>query len=217
MKKINIAPSLLSCDFSKLEKEILDVEKAGASYLHFDVMDGHFVKNITFGAPVLKCISKKHHMINDCHLMVTDPKDFLLDFIKAGADLITVHYETLKNNDFIEIYNILKLNNIKIGMSIKPNTQLDLLYPYLEKIDLVLVMSVEPGFGGQAFIPSSLERIKTLDNYRKEHHLNYLIEVDGGINDLTAKDVINSGADILVSGSYIFKSNNYKEAIERLK
>lgn len=217
MKEILIAPSILSADFSSLYDEIKSLKEDGASYLHFDVMDGHFVNNISFGSYVLNCISKKVDLIKDVHLMITDPLKYYLDFVKAGADLITFHYEAIKEEEILLLINKIKENNVKVGISIKPNTDVKKVEPYLSFVDLILIMSVEPGFGGQEFIESSLEKINYLDKKRKENNFLYKIEVDGGINNLTAPKVIENGADILVSGSYIFKSKDRKNAIKMLK
>ncbi len=217
MKEILIAPSILSADFSSLYDEIKSLKEDGASYLHFDVMDGHFVNNISFGSYVLNCISKKVDLIKDVHLMITDPLKYYLDFVKAGADLITFHYEAIKEEEILLLINKIRENNVKVGISIKPNTDVKKVEPYLSFVDLILIMSVEPGFGGQEFIESSLEKINYLDKKRKENNFLYKIEVDGGINNLTAPKVIENGADILVSGSYIFKSKDRKNAIKLLK
>jgi ribulose-phosphate 3-epimerase len=217
MKNIKISSSILSADFGQLETEIKAVEKAGSEYLHFDVMDGHFVQNISFGAPVLKCIYNKHHMINDVHLMITDPVLYVLDFLEAGADIITVHEEALKDEDFEKLYTTIKAHKKSIGLCIKPKTPVNTLLNYLSRVDLVLVMSVEPGFGGQKFMSESLEKIAQLRALKEENGYHYLIEVDGGINGETSKLCIDAGADILVAGSYIFKNDDYKKAIESLK
>jgi ribulose-phosphate 3-epimerase len=217
MKNIKISSSILSADFGQLETEIKAVEKAGSEYLHFDVMDGHFVQNISFGAPVLKCIYNKHHMINDVHLMITDPVLYVLDFLEAGANIITVHEEALKDEDFEKLYTTIKAHKKSIGLCIKPKTPVNTLLNYLSRVDLVLVMSVEPGFGGQKFMSESLEKIAQLRALKEENGYHYLIEVDGGINGETSKLCIDAGADILVAGSYIFKNDDYKKAIESLR
>lgn len=217
MRKIYIAPSILSADFAHLLDDILLVEKHGAEYLHFDVMDGHFVDNISFGIPVLKSISNKHHLINDVHIMIDNPKKYAKRFLDAGADILTFHYEACKDdNEVLEIIKIIKENNKKAGLSIKPNTPTDVVLPFLKDLDLILVMSVEPGFGGQTFIESSLDKIQTLRKTIDEYNYRCLIEVDGGINDKTSKMVINAGVDILVCGSYIF-NGDIKKNMEALR
>ncbi len=215
-KEVYVAPSLLSADFSKLNEEIKEVEDLGTRYLHFDVMDGHFVDNISFGIPVLKSIARTHHMINDVHIMISEPKKYAKAFIEAGADILTFHYEACTKEEVSEVIDLIHSLGIKAGLAIKPKTDVEEIIPYLSKLDLLLVMSVEPGFGGQEFISSSLEKIKKLDQYRTENNLNYLIEVDGGINEVTAKECREAGVDILVAGNYIFK-NDKKSAIKALK
>ncbi|MCD8204687.1 MAG: ribulose-phosphate 3-epimerase [Coprobacillus sp.] len=215
-KEVFVAPSLLSADFSKLNEEIREVEELGVKYLHFDVMDGHFVDNISFGIPVLKSISHTHHMINDVHLMISEPKKYVEDFIDAGADIVTFHYEACAKDEIEEIIDLIHSHGVKAGIAIKPKTDVSEIIPFLHDLDLLLVMSVEPGFGGQQFLPISLSKIKKLDEYRSENDLNYLIEVDGGINEVTAKECREAGVDILVAGNYIFK-NNKKDAIRALK
>lgn len=217
MKKVEVSPSILSANFLNLEKDILDVYKGGAKYLHFDVMDGHFVPNISFGSVILKQISKEHLLINDVHLMITDPDKYLLDFINSGADIITFHYEALKSDEEIfALINRIKSYKVKVGISIKPNTNVDAIAKFLPFVDLVLVMSVEPGFGGQKFMFNSVEKIKNLVKIREESDYNFLIEVDGGINNETSKLCIEAGVDILVAGSYIYNKEDKKAAIESL-
>ena len=217
MRKIYIAPSILSADFKNLSKDISLIESAGAEYLHFDVMDGHFVDNISFGLPVLESIQGSHHLVNDVHIMIENPKKFAKRFCDAGADILTFHYEACENDKEVEeVINIIKSANKKAGISIKPNTPVDVVYPFLSEIDLILVMSVEPGFGGQSFIESALDKIQSLRKIIDKNNYNCLIEVDGGINDKTAKSVLESGADILVCGSYVFKGD-IKKNIESLR
>lgn len=218
MREIFIAASILSADFKKLKDEIINLKNEGVDYLHFDVMDGHFVNNISFGSYVLECIKDSTKLIKDVHLMITNPEKYYMDFIKAGADLITFHYEAIeKKEDIFLLINKIKENNVKVGISIKPNTKVNDILEFLPYVDLVLVMSVEPGFGGQKFIDTSLNKIRELYEIKNENKYIFLIEVDGGINDKTSKGVILNGADILVSGSYIFKSENRKESILKLK
>ena len=216
MKKVEIAPSILSADFLHLEDEILKIKNLGCKYLHFDVMDGHFVNNISFGIPVLKCIDHKFGLINDVHLMIENPSIYIKGFIEAGADIITFHYEAMKSEEEIfKLIDLIHSYNKLAGLSIKPKTPVSSIEKFLTKLDLVLVMSVEPGFGGQEFIKESLEKIKLLKSL-KEMNKNFIIEVDGGINGNTAPSCIKAGADLLVSGSYLYKSKNIKEDYERL-
>lgn len=212
---MKIAPSLLAFDFSDLRSQIDEVNKY-ADWLHYDVMDGHFVPNITFGPDILKDIKKMTPLFMDVHLMISEPLKFLDRFIEAGADLITFHYEAVDADTALAIIEHLGEKGIKVGMSIKPNTDPTLLVPFLDKIDLVLVMSVEPGFGGQSFMANAYDKIVYYDQFRHEYDLNYLIEVDGGINDKNANSLVECGADILVSGSYVV-SGDIKANITKLK
>ena len=209
-----VAPSILSANFNNLIEEIKSVDNA--KYLHIDVMDGKFVPNITIGPLVMKHFKDEiHNMVMDVHLMIADPIKYAPDFKEAGADIITFHYEAVK---FAEpAIDAIRDLGVKVGISIKPLTDINVLDDLLDKVDLVLIMSVEPGFGGQTFIPSALDKIKYLADRRKEKGYNYLIEVDGGINKQTAKQCIEAGVDILVAGSYIFKSNNRKALIEEIE
>ena len=211
---VKVAPSILSANFNNLIEEIKSVDNA--KYLHIDVMDGKFVPNITIGPLVMKNFKKEiNNMVMDVHLMIADPVKYAPEFANAGADIITFHYEAVK---FAEpaIEEIKKLG-VKVGISIKPLTDINVLDDLLDKVDLVLIMSVEPGFGGQEFIPSALDKIRYLADKRKEKGYNYLIEVDGGINKETAKLCAEAGVDILVVGSYIFKSNNRRALIEEIE
>ncbi len=202
---MRVAPSILSADFSSLESSINRVNEC--SILHIDVMDGVFVPNISFGAMIQKSIRKKFpNHIFDTHLMIIDPIKYVKDFADAGSDYLTFHIEA--KSDIKETIDLIHSYQMKAGISIKPNTNPDVLIPYLDNLDLVLVMSVEPGFGGQSFMPNSLDKIEWLYNYRKEHNLNYLISVDGGINDKTYSLVEDKGTDIAVMGSFIFKQEN---------
>lgn len=210
---VQIAPSILSADFARLGAEVKALEKAGADLIHLDVMDGHFVPNLTFGPMLVKAIRPYTTLPFDVHLMMTNPAPFIAEFARAGADMITVHLES--DADIADLIALIKKEKKKAGISIRPKTSVSKLLPYLPMIDLVLVMSVEPGFGGQPFIKHSLEKIVELNALigRK----NVQISVDGGINDITAPACILAGADILVAGSYVFKHKPYKRQIMQLK
>lgn len=208
-----ISPSILACDFLNLENELNLLNNTDCEYLHLDVMDGHFVNNLTFGYQLISCIRTKTNKVLDVHLMISNPTRYLEEYINAGSDIITIHLEI--KEDINNIIDIIKRNNKKVGIAIKPDTDLDLLTPYLDKIDLVLVMSVNPGFGGQSFIESSTNRIKHLVKLREENNYNYVINVDGGVNNSTRDKV--EDADILVAGSYVFNSDDYQERITSLR
>ena len=217
MKKIKISPSILSGDFSQLGSEIQKLEKAGADMIHVDVMDGHFVPNLTIGPPVIKALRKHSKLPFDVHLMISPVHKYIKNFADAGADIITIHPEATENlGDTIKH---IKNFNKKVGLSLNPDTKIDVIKDFLSEIDLVLIMSVHPGFGGQKFIPDVLKKIKDLDQIKKQKNMNFDIEVDGGINFTNSKLVKEAGATILVSGTTIFKDNegDIKKNIETLK
>jgi ribulose-phosphate 3-epimerase len=217
MRRVHVAPSILSADFRFLNHDIEKVYEAGATYLHFDVMDGHFVPNISFGLPVLESLKGHYNMIYDVHIMISDPLTYGPKFVKAGADIVTFHYEALSNDkERNKVIRAIRKAGGKVGMSIKPKTRVEVVFPFLKMLDLVLVMSVEPGFGGQKFIPASLDKIEKLRKYIDRYKLDTLIEVDGGINNKTAKLCKEKGVDILVAGSYLFGSSKIKDRVEGL-
>ena len=217
MKKIKISPSILSADFSQLGNEIKKLEQGGADMIHVDVMDGHFVPNLTIGPPVIKRLRNYTQLPFDVHLMISPVHKYIKDYAEAGADIITIHPEATEYlNDSI---NQIKKFNKKVGVSLNPDTKLNVIDNVLDQIDLVLIMSVFPGFGGQKFIPEIVEKIKNLKKIQEEKKLGFDIEVDGGINFSNSKIVIDAGANILVSGTTIFKENNgdIKKNIDSLK
>ena len=206
MKKIQISPSILSADFSQLGNEIKRLENAGADMIHVDVMDGHFVPNLTIGPPVIEALKKDSSIPFDVHLMISPVHKYIESYAKAGADIITIHPETTDNLK-VSIDKIKQLKK-KVGVSLNPETKVEIVEELLDQIDLILIMSVNPGFGGQKFMPQVLEKVEKLDKIRKDKKLNFEIEIDGGIDFENSKLAINSGVDILVSGTTIFKSNN---------
>ena len=217
MSSIKIAPSILSADFGQLDSEINKLEKAGADMIHIDVMDGHFVPNLTVGPPVIKTLRKYTKLPFDVHLMISPVHKYIKDYAEAGADIITIHPEATDNLQ--ESIEHIKKFGKKVGISLNPNTQIDIIEKLLVKINLVLIMSVHPGFAGQKFIPNVLDKIKELKKIKDKKNLNFDIEVDGGINFDNSKLVIEAGANILVSGTTIFKNNegDIKKNIDTLK
>ena len=213
MQKVIISPSILSADFVNLERDIRKVENAGADWLHIDVMDGHFVPNITIGVPVTASIKKVSSIPLDVHLMIENPEKYIEPFAKAGADIITFHYEAAKEKTS-DIIKLIHSFNIKAGLSIKPKTGPEEIQKYLPELDMVLIMTVEPGFGGQKFMPECAEKIPVI---REKSPENLIIQVDGGINAETAKVCTQYGANSLVAGNYIYKSENTEKAILSLR
>ena len=240
---VKVAPSLLSANFACLKDDIEKIENGKADWLHYDVMDGHFVPNISFGYSILKDVSKVTNLFLDVHLMISEPQKYVDEFIKSGANLIVFHIETMENKeDTLALIHHIKENNVQVGISIKPNTPVmiakftsnreilsgvgisikpntpvDAIQDYLSLLDVVLVMSVEPGFGGQSFKEIALDKIKDLASRRKDNNYNYLIEVDGGINESTGKQCKEAGVDVLVAGSYVFNSEDCSQRIASLK
>lgn len=212
---VELSPSVLSANFANLQNDLDQLKKTKVKYLHLDIMDGKFVPNISFGFPIIKAIRKDNDFIFDTHLMIDEPIRYIDQFKKSGADLVTIHYEACSNLD--ETIEKIKSCGLKVGLSFKPKTDINNIIPYLEKIDLCLVMSVEPGFGGQSFMEGSIGKIQKLRSYIDENNLSCLIEVDGGIKDHNLKKVIDAGVDVVVSGSDIFshKKNSIVEQVNK--
>ncbi|HLR14882.1 MAG TPA: ribulose-phosphate 3-epimerase [Bacillota bacterium] len=212
---VKIAPSILSADFAKLGAEIKEVEEAGAEYIHIDVMDGHFVPNITIGPLIVEAVRPVTDLPLDVHLMIENPEHYISTFAEAGADIITVHQETCVH--LHRTIQQIKSEGIQAGVVMNPATPVHLIKEVLPIVDLVLVMTVNPGFGGQSFISSCVDKIQLLNDWREEHNYSYVIEVDGGVNTETASLCAQAGADILVAGSAVYNQKNRKEAIEAIK
>lgn len=218
MSKKLIAPSLLSSDFADLKTEIAKVTEAGAHLLHVDVMDGHFVPNLTIGMPVVKAIKGATKLPLDVHLMIDSPEKYIEEFAKAGSDYLTIHVEstTTVKDCLLQIRKL----KMKPGITLRPKTKLDEIKPFLALVDLVLIMTVEPGFGGQSFMHDQLEKVSWLRSYRDKNHLSYLIEIDGGVNEQTAQLCWEAGADVLVAGSAVFtgekSADNYRKNIQKI-
>lgn len=212
---IKISPSILSCDYSKMGEEFKRMEECGADWLHIDVMDGHFVPNITLGAPIVKCMRKCSSLVFDVHLMISDPKKYIPDFVKAGADIITFHIESDSPTE--ETIDLIRSLGCKAALSVKPKTPVEVVFPYLEKLSMVLVMTVEPGFGGQSFMADMLDKVKVLRAECERRGLDTDIQVDGGINEQNAGLAVLSGANVLVAGSAVFGSKDAKATIASLK
>ena len=210
-----VSPSVLAADFAKLGDELKKIEKAGATYAHLDVMDGIFVPNISFGAPMISSIRKASGLIFDVHLMITEPQRYVDDFVKAGADILTIHYESCENP--LEVVRYIKSKEVKVGLSIKPATPAEAIYDMLPELDMLLVMTVEPGFGGQKIMLDQLEKVRKIRKYANEHGINIDIEVDGGLTADNVGLATAAGANVIVAGSAVYNAKSPKEIIKKMK
>ncbi len=219
MNELVVSPSVLSMDYSQMKEQMDCLNQSEAKWLHFDVMDGHFVPNLTFGPDLLKGFRKMTDMVLDVHLMVTDPEKYAGKFIEAGADMVTFHVEALDYDieRCAQLIHQIKEKGVMAGIVVKPKTDVKIIEPLLKEVDMVLIMTVEPGFGGQSFMEDMLSKIEWLNSYRKDASLNYRIEVDGGINGQTYKLAVNAGSDTLVAGSYVFKGDICQNVASLLK